>query len=464
LSKNKFDAIITFKDDMSAENVTGSCTYVELPNTNILLECGSYQGKGFKTNYKINNRNFKFKVKDLDYVILLHAHIDHIGLVPRLIKEGFNGEILLPEGNIRIMKEMLSDGAYLNGKEAEALSRREKGNKFLPTFTQEHVDVAIELMREIKFNERETINYDLDIEFFKSGHIINSGSLMIYLNHGSNKKIFYTSDMGSDITTTYYSDKLDKIDSATVVLSECTYSSKDRQIKSEFKDKDIEKMHAVVDEAIKNNSTILIPAFSLNRTQDMVGFLCDNKINEKIDIYVDSPLSYRISDIYKGKYKEFNENSKKVKWVVKKEDSMALMKNPKPHIIISASGMMVGGRVIHHLKNIIENSKNTVVFCGFAVDNTLASKIKKRNQKTIKIYGEKFKNNANVVELKSFSSHIQRKELIDYLSSIHSEKIVLKHGNKESKVEFSKDLMHMLSHKCNTARVICPNKNTKIKI
>ena len=465
MAKKKIsDAIISFEDDMSAENVTGSCTYLEFPNTKVLLECGMYQNNNVKTNYKINNRKFKFKPREIDYVILPHLHADHCGLIPRLVADGFIGRLIIPVGSTKILYEMLSDSAYLNIKDAEYLNRKYDGKNFTPLYIQEHVDTLMGLIEEFPFGQRLKVNGDFDLEFLKSGHIINSASAMVYLNHGSSKKIYYTSDIGSKLTTSYYADSLEKIDSATVVISEATYSGKDRRIKKGDREKDEEKIKSIVDMAIERNGKIVIPAFSLNRTQDMLTFLCEMDIDKKIDIYVDSPLSHRVSKIYSSQYDKFKDVQSRVKWVVSQEDSMALMGLKKPHIVVSASGMCTGGRVLHHLKNALPSKNNFIVFCGFAVEGSLAHKIKTGNQKTITIHNKRYKNSATAINLKSFSSHIQRDELLDYLSGINCEKIVLKHSEMSNKLEFAEDLKLEISKKARSSRVICANKSTILRV
>lgn len=463
MAKNKYDAIINFNDDMSAENVTGSCTYLELPNTNILLECGSYQGKGLKTNYKINNRNFKFKVKDIDYVIVFHVHVDHIGLIPRLVAEGFSGKILAPEGSFDIMKEMWLDSAYINKKDVEYLNKKYKKKNYKPTYTENDVYLALDLIEEYSFNEVIDINSDFSFEFLHSGHIINSSSGMIYLDKGR-KKIYYTSDMGSEITTSYFADSLEKINNATVVISEATYSDHNRVIKPEYKKDDINKMKDIISSAIEQNGKIIIPAFSLNRTQDILMFLYENGFTKEIDVYVDSPLSQRVSKIYKQQYPKFDKAFKNAKWTYASDESKMINKINKPAIIISASGMCEAGRVVHHLQNMIREPNNHIVFCGFSASNTLAARIKNPDTKTITIHKRIYKKNANIVELKSFSSHIQNKELKDYLSQINCETIVLKHSEQESKCKFAKELQQYLDFRCSTANIVCADKRTKIKI
>jgi len=463
LSRNKYDAKINFKDDMAAENVTGSCTYLELNNTKILLECGSYQGKGLKTNYKINNRNFRFKVKEIDYVICGHFHADHIGLIPRLVAEGFKGKIILPKGSYDILREMWLDSAYINGKDAEYLNDRYKKKNYKPTYDNNDVYKALDKIEEYDFNKKIDINSDFSFEFLHSGHIINSASIMIYLDKGR-KKIYYTSDMGSEVTTSYFANSLEKIDNATVVISEATYSDKNRVIKKEYKKDDINKMDKIIKDAVKHNGKILIPAFSLNRTQDILMFLYENNFMKKIDVYVDSPLSQRVSKIYKEQYPIFDKAFKSAKWTYTSKESKYINKTNKPCIIISASGMCEAGRVLHHLRNMIGKKNNHIVFCGFAANNTLASRIKNEDNKTISIFKRQYKKRANIVELKSFSSHIQNKELKDYLSQINCETIILKHSEQESKEQFAKELQNYLDFRCNTANVICANKRTEIRI
>lgn len=459
--KNK-DIHVSFTDDMASMNVTGSCTYVETPETNLLLECGMFQGSSLKTNYKINNRRFKFKVKKLDYVICGHFHSDHFGLIPRLVKEGFNGKIIFPTGSREIVKEMWLDAAYINQKDCESLNRKFQGREFMPLYTNADVFKALDLIEECPFNQKIKIN-DFELEFLHSGHIINSASIMLYFN-GGKKKIYYTSDIGSEITTSYFTEPLEKIDNATLVISEATYSGKKRIINKGDKEKDVEKMDTIINDVLQNKGKILIPAFSLNRTQDILMFLHENGFIDKIDVYVDSPLSQRISKIYRKQYPFFNEVADKVTWIKESTDSKLLKGIKKPMIIISASGMCEAGRIISHLQNNIGKRKNYVVFCGFSANNTLASKIREKKNKTVTIFGKVYNNNAKVVEMRSFSSHIQKKELLKYLSSINCERIVLKHSEEDSKHFFANELREELENKCSSAKVTCCNKSLKINL
>lgn len=450
MSKQKKKSKISFIG-MAAEQVTGSMYLLETNGSKILIECGGSQTNNIEKDYQTNSRQFDFKARELDYVVLGHSHIDHIFLVPRLIKEGFNGRIIIPKGNYNIMKILWEDSAHIISKDCEYLNKS-RTKKYQPIYEQTHVDMTMSMVDEYSFDKRFKLTDDISFEFYPSQHIMNSAQVMLYVKNGSKtSKILYTSDIGNiRYGKSNYTTEIKRVESADIVIGETTYCSEEKSARgAKDRERDLEKLKSVIDNyVIEKKSKVLLPVFANHRCQSMLKFIYDlyKDSGESFNVAIDSPMAIKItkeySELLKGKEKR--EYDKMLEWdklrfIDDFESSQACISSNIPMVVLSASGMMTAGRSIGHLQSIIEDPKSCVVICGYASPNTLSGKIKEGAQKEIEIGGKTYKNKVQLTSLVSMSSHMQYSELLDYYSSINCNSIYLVHGG-EDRIKFAQTL------------------------
>lgn len=458
----------------ASEQVTGSSFLIETSNKKILVECGFSQGKTLLEDYKNNSQKFKFKPKELDYVVLLHAHMDHIGNVPRLYKENCEATILLPENSKELYSLMWEDGAHILLKDSKDLSKKFK-REYEPIYTKENVKTTEKFIKELPVKEKIKIDEDLEIRFIPSGHIINAYQIEMWVKNSNRVvKIAYTSDLGNIKLKNYYTTDFEPIEKANLIISENTYNDTERKKASQrTREKDREKIHsAVMQYCVDWKGKVMFPTFSLHRCQVLLSELYElfgdeDKFN--IPVLIDSPLSIKISNYFlrtlKGEEKDFFEkvlNWKNVKLLKEFEENQLYLKSDKPCIFLSSSGMMQAGRSVSNAKTLLRSEKNCIIFCGYSVENSLAWKLKQKKNKTITIEGEKIPNRANIVILNSFSSHMQRDDLLEYLSNGNFDKIALVHGNWNNKIIFGKELQDLINKKNKTGKVVIVNHSTEL--
>lgn len=475
-SKRKEKVSISFVGEAS-DGVTGSSVLIETDKKKILLECGLYQDNTIVDAYKINSRKFDFKPKEIDYLFLMHAHADHTCLTPKLIRNGFEGKILLTSITAKLLKFLLPDSANIIGKDARYISRK-SGKQVEPLYEEEDVENTFDLMYEYECGEIHKLDDKISFKFLHNSHIIGATQLELFIKDENSRvtKILYTSDLGSTRLKKSFVDDTEFCTKSNIVITESTYGNAERNVTKKDREKDIEKIKTVVEQVcIENKGRILIPSFSLDRSQYMIKVLYDlfgNDDKFSIPIIVDSPLTQNITNVYKevleGENKELIEkitNWKNVKFITETSESKASVVDKKPKIVISSSGMLTAGRSVNYLKDFLPNSKDMVIFIGFSSKNTLASKIKNaKEQKTITIDKIKYANRCGVIDLRSFSSHIQQDELVNYMKNINTEKIVLVHGDKSAKLELKNLLEQELDKMCSTTKVVCAHRGMIVKV
>lgn len=488
MSKNKDKIKISFVGNNATE-VTGSCTLIEIGNNfKCLIECGLIQGEhSLLAEYKANNKKFSFKPKDIDVVFIGHSHIDHIGLLPKLVKEGFNGEIIIPKGNYNIIKDLLLDCANIMEKDAYDISRKMK-KEYSPIYDKSHVMKVLQLIEEYDFNTKYALDYYdennrvlVEFQFLGSSHILNSAQILLWLrNKNTVKKIGYTSDIGNINSKQYYINDFTPIQNANILIGECTYCNEKRGRKQKDRNKDLEKIKStIIDTCIERKGSILIPVFALHRLEVMLTVLWELFKDDKdfnIPIIISSPLGKKIMAAYVNDSQDLEQSKywqEVLMWpnIITKKDFEELEatinqyeKEKQPAIYLSPGGFLQAGHSVYILKKLLPNANNTIIFCGFSTSDSLAGKIKAGKQKTINIEGKPIKNNANVINLNSFSSHMQYKDLLNYYSSGNFEKICLVHGDFDDKINFAKVLQEEISKKNKTSKVIVVNKGTTINL
>jgi metallo-beta-lactamase family protein len=464
----------------NAESVTGSCTKITTNNHIYLFELGMIQdGHTPLENYKLNSKLLqKIKPQEIDYIIIGHNHLDHVGLIPALYARGkCNAKIIVPKKSTCILKEMWLDAAYINQRDVELINLKDKN--YEPFYNEDIVMKALNYVQEIQSDEIVNISEELSIRYRNAGHILLSKQAEVYINGGSHtRKILFTSDLGNLATqeSRVFVENFQPVPTCNIVVGECTYSSrKGKEITKKTLETDIQKIKSAIEQyCVDNNHRVLIPTFSLDRMPYILWILYTlfgKDESFKIPILVDSPLSNRLLDCYSSileneEKEKFDEmmSWKNIKRVITPEDSKAAIADRSAKVILSSSGMITAGRSVKWTQSILPNENDLIMFIGYAGEDTLAYKIKhEKEQKTININGKPIKNKAQIIDLLSFSSHMQRKDLINYYKGINCYKIYLVHSDK-SKIEFKQDLEKAINDCLKSTRVVAVNKGTKISI
>ena len=480
LSKSKDKIRISFKSSGAAEDVTGSCTVITWgkPERTIVVDCGLVQrGRSLLTEYKANNSKFHFKEKNVDYVFITHAHGDHSLRLPLLFKRGCTAKVVMPKGNKELFKPMALDSVKIMERDAEDLSRKLK-RECSPIYEEEDVNRAYQAIEEYPFNEKIKLDDEVTFELIPSGHILAAAQIVLYIKNGSvTRKIAFTGDLGNIEVPSYYSNNFSPVQNCNLLIGECTYANKIKSVKIKDREKDLEKIKSIVyDVCIDGKGKILFPSFSLMRSQTMLTVLYDLfKDDEKfkVNIYAVSPLMMKINKVFNNqltgkqleKWQEV-QNWDKIHFVEDFETLENILKKDESALFIASSGMLQGGSSPAIAEKLLPHSNDAIVFIGYSVENTLAWKIKQKKTKTININGKAIHSRCKVVNLHSFSSHMQRDDLLKYYSGGFGtgsyDKVVLQHGDMKDRITFGSDLQEAISKRNRTDKVIIANKGTEI--
>lgn len=391
--------------------------------------------------------------------------------------------ICVPKGNFEIIKELLLDCSNIMEKDAIDIQKKTK-KECPPVYNKHHVEECLKLIYEFDFGNKYELPFKddnnrtiVELQFLGSSHILNSAQALLWVRNGNIvKKIGITSDIGNISMKQYYVNKFEPIQNANILIGECTYCNEKRGKKKKDREKDLEKIKAIItDTCIDRKGSVLIPVFALHRLEVMLTVLWELfKDDDTFDIpiIISSPLGKKIMSIYAEKVE--NEEDRKywnrvLMWpnIVLKKDFDALdsyLNENKPSIYLSPGGFLQAGHSVYILKKLLPSSKNSIIFCGYSTPDSLAGKIKAGKQKTVNIEGKPIRNSANIINLHSFSSHMQYDDLLNYYSSGNFEKVCLVHGDFDDKIEFAKKLQDEISRKNKTSKVVVVNKNTSINI
>ena len=438
-----------------ARTVTGSQHLLTINGKNILLECGLFQGRRKDTYEK--NKNFKFNPSEIDALILSHAHIDHSGNIPNLVKNGFDGPIYATAATIDLCEIMLKDSAYLQQRDIEWLNKRKKSRiPEEPLYSIEDVEEAIQKFVPVEYNSATEIFPGTTAVLQDAGHILGSSSILLEIEEEGKKIRFgFSGDIGRHempiIRDPDYFRDLD------VLIMESTYGNRIHTHSEEVE----EEVAKVVREVFDRKGKIIIPAFAVGRTQLLVYVLHklfdQNRIPE-MPIYVDSPLAVNATKVFRDHPECFDRETNRIflesgddpfgfsrlKYITTVDQSKELNDIHDPMIIISASGMAEGGRILHHLANNIHNPKNLVLFVGYAAEHTLARKIMDGMER-VNILGEEHSVKCQIKTMDYFSGHADQNELLDYLSlnpQNRLKNIFLVHGEEEQALPLREKILH----------------------
>lgn len=440
----------------AARTVTGSKHLITLSGgKEILLDCGMFQGMGKETD-KLN-KNFGFNPEEISYVFLSHAHIDHSGLLPKLVKDGFRGTIYATPATIDIVKVLLTDSAYIQKQDMHFLNkkRKEEGKPLLePIYTEEDVMQTMNHFKAVHYNQAVKVDGSISFEFFDVGHIVGSATTFLWLTeNGKLTTLAFSGDVGRYGDPILHSPQA--FPQADYIIIESTYGNK---IHDPIETYSEDLLKNIQETCIEKKGKLIIPAFSVGRTQELLYALNDLELDGKLprlDYYVDSPMSIKVTEIVKNHPYNFNRSVQKLlksdsdpfnfrglRYISEKRDSQALNTNYKPCVIISASGMAEAGRVKHHIFNSIENWRNTIMIIGYCEPESLGARLKERPE-TVNIFGQQMKVKADIVTIDSMSAHADFRDLSQYLScqdTAEVKRIFIVHGEYEVQVEFERRL------------------------
>ncbi len=459
----------------AARVVTGSKHLLQLTNgTRILLDCGMFQGMGDHTEDL--NEHFGFNPVTVDYLILSHAHIDHCGLIPRLVAEGFKGQIFCTPPTFDLVKILLTDSARIQEQDTAYSNKHRQKNNLPPLialYTEEQAMDSFRLFKTVDYEQEYAISPAVKFKFTDAGHLVGSAAIHLsVLEDGKQTHITFSGDVGR------YGDLLLKspqqFPQADYILLESTYGDSLHKNLGSIEDRLLEVIQHT---CINNNGKVIIPAFSVGRTQEILYAL--NSLELKgtlpdLHYYVDSPLSEKathvlmdhpevynkaVSDVLKIDANPFG--FKGLKFIQSTDESKALNDDPSPCVIISSSGMAEAGRVKHHIKNNIGNKNCTILMVGYCEPNSLGGRLL-RGDREVYIFGEKFEVKAEVQSIKSMSAHGDYEDLLHFISAQNPKavkKIFLVHGEYEVQRHFKEKILA-----AGFADVEIPYQHQKIEI
>jgi len=436
----------------AAREVTGSKVLIETGHgKKILIDCGQFQGKGLETDRM--NRSLAFSPATIDHIILSHAHIDHSGLIPFMYRHGFDGSVVCTNATRDLCSIMLADSGKIQELDTQTFNRK-RAKKGLPPveplYTQADGIASMKLFIGVAYDRKFRIDEYTTVRFTNTGHMLGSAVVTIELREKDGiKRLAYTGDIGRPVNRILRSPE--PFAQADFLITESTYGDR---LHSSLEESDEELFSVVHHTCVEKKGKLIIPAFSVGRTQEIVYSL--NKLyNEKrlppVEMYVDSPLSVNATNIFRLHSECFNEDVMKVMltdpdpfgfnslfYITSKEDSMRLNDIKKPVIIISSSGMMEAGRVKHHLANSIANPANTVLAVGYCAPSTLGARLL-RGEKEVSIHGNRYPVNAEIRKIDSYSGHGDYREMGDYISCqdpAKLQKVFLVHGEYETQMKY----------------------------
>ncbi|OHB70974.1 MAG: MBL fold hydrolase [Planctomycetes bacterium RBG_16_41_13] len=434
----------------AARMVTGSCFYLQTKEINLLIDCGFFQGT--KENEERNADPFPFDPSGIHYLLLTHAHLDHSGLIPKLVRDGFKGKILATNATVELCRIMLMDSAYIQERDAEwDNKKRVRAGKPLltPLYTADEAAISLDYFQGIEYGTIEEIGDGIKVRFQNAGHILGSAIVELWINEDASgeKKLVFSGDLGQK-NIPVVSDPT-PIEEGDYVFIESTYANR----KHKGIDETTEEFRQAVTESLKREGNIIIPAFAVGRTQNILYLLKKLSLEGRLDhlqVFVDSPMAIRATRITLNhpeclddetleliREGKFSGSNLSLKFTEAVEESMALNKIKRGAIIISASGMCNAGRIRHHLKHNLWRPECSVIFVGFQAYGTLGRRIVEGAAR-VKLFGEEIAVKAKIYTIGGLSAHADQAGLMDWLNKFKRKprRIFVIHGEEETALGF----------------------------
>ncbi|MHB8158281.1 MAG: MBL fold metallo-hydrolase RNA specificity domain-containing protein [Desulfocucumaceae bacterium] len=425
----------------AAGTVTGSCFLIETGLTKVMVDCGMFQGPRI-----IRERNYqKFAVDpgSVDFLLLTHAHIDHSGVIPKFIKGGFKGNIYTTSATVDLCSVMLPDSGFIQEMETERINRKNKRAgrpQIEPLYTAEDAIASLRKFQKVTYGEMLNLTPEIKVRFINAGHILGSAILEIWVREGTEQtKLVFSGDLGVDGKP--YIEDPSIVAEADYVIMESTYGSR----LHEDSDNKLELLHDVIWETYRKGGNLIIPAFAVERTQDLLydlNLLLTAGRFPPMDVYIDSPMAIAATEVFKQHQECFDNETKAIvcgpnnpfempnlKYSRTTEESVALNALQGGAVILSASGMCDAGRIKHHLKHNLWRKESTVLFVGYQAPGT-KGRLLLEGAEFITIFGEEIKVRADIREIDGYSSHADQKGLLEWLGHFtpKPKKVILVHG------------------------------------
>lgn len=437
---------LTFRG--AARTVTGSLHELEVEGRRVLLDCGLYQGRRSEANEI--NRHFDFPAAEVDAVILSHAHIDHSGNLPSLVKNGFTGPIYTSSATADLCDSMLRDSAFIQEKDAEFINKRKRRRNLLegadenhdvePLYSIADAEATLPLFQPIEMHKPIEVVPNLRLDTYEAGHILGSNAIhLVHKNSDTRTSLVFSGDVGRPNLPIIRNPEA--LPPADYLIMESTYGARLHKPIGLVKD----RLAEIVNRTVQRGGKLIVPSFAVGRTQQLV-LLLHQLINEKripeIQVFVDSPLAVNVTETFR-KHPELYDHATRaflmdgqdpfgfhrLRYVREVSESKALNDIHYPHVVISASGMCEAGRILHHLRNNVGDPRNTVLIVGYMAEHTLGRKLLD-GEKEVNIFGDPVYVRAGVEKLNEMSGHADQQELIHWMKSIAPglKKVFLVHG------------------------------------
>lgn len=434
----------------ATRTVTGSRHLLDINGYRILLDCGLFQGRRAETYER--NLNFAFDPRTLNAVIISHAHIDHLGNLPNLVKQGFSNEIHCTLATFDLANIMLMDSASIQQSDIQFVNKiRRKHNEpdTVPLYNISDVPPVLKLFNGHSYDHLFHLTDDISILFRDAGHILGSAITIININqNGKNLSICFTGDLGRRHMPIIRDPFI--VNDADILIIESTYGNRLHTNIKNVQD----KLANVINETVSKGGKLIVPSFAIERTQELIYSLHQLKLNHRIPeipVYIDSPLAIDATDIFRVHPECYDSETAQLlrtatdpfgfrglHYVSSVEESKSLNDIKTPIMIIAGSGMAEGGRILHHLRNNIGNPKNTVLIVGWQAENTLGRKIAEKWPE-VPIFGEKYKLRCRVEVFDEFSAHADRNDLIEWVNAGKDrwKRVFIIHGEESSSLSLA---------------------------
>lgn len=429
-------------------DVTGSRHIVHTGKARVLLDCGLFQGRRSETI--VRNRDLGFRARNIDVMVLSHAHIDHSGALPRLYRQGYRGPIYCTPATRDLCAAMLEDSAEIQAQDAAYINKKIKRNgarmdPVEPLYDQKDVVGTLELMVSVPYHKPIAIAEGVELTFYDAGHVL--GSAMVALDVdvvGERRRLVFSGDLGRKKMPILRDPEVPP--GAACLLMESTYGDRNHDPIEQMEDELLE----VIERTVARGGKVIVPTFALERAQEVIYAL--KQLQEqgrlpRIPVYVDSPLTVKLTDVFRIHPECFDQHAREIlttgdspfdfqglRYVSSVEDSKAIDQSDEPAVVISASGMCEFGRVVHHLVATIGNRKNAVLIVGFQAQHTLGRRLVEQRTR-VRIFGVERERHAEVVVLNGFSAHAGQDDLLAYAEAVREagplRQVALVHGEHQ---------------------------------